>query len=151
MALYVILGPPAAGKSTYVQQQARHGDVIIDYDLIAQALTVPGADGHDHHKVVKSVAHQARSSAIATALNYAGKVDVYVIHSAPRAEAIAKYQRHHARFVTIDPGRDVVLERCREQRSAWALAVAERWYLTHSDAGAGSLSDTVQARSSRVW
>jgi predicted kinase len=128
MALYVVLGPPAAGKSTWVQEHAKCGDIVIDYDILAQALTASGADAHRHEKIVQSVAHQARSSAIATALRYIGQVDVYVIHSAPRAEAMAKYHRHHARFVTIDPGRDVVLARCKTMRSAWAIGVAERWY-----------------------
>lgn len=149
MALYVVLGPPAAGKSTWVGQRAQHGDIVVDYDRLACALTAPGADGHDHHRVVRSVAHRARQAVIAEALRHVATVDVYVIHSAPRPEAMEKYGRHHAQVITVDPGRDVVLARCKAQRSAWAVGVAERWYAeqpsTQRDTEASSLAP------SRTW
>lgn len=146
MALYVVLGPPAAGKSTWVREHAKASDIVIDYDVLAQALSGPGADAHDHHKAARTVAHQARSSAIAAALNQAGRVDVYIVHSEPRAEARAKYDRHHARYVVVDPGMKIVIERCRTERSPWTLAVAERWYATHSD-----MPQNVTASRSRAW
>jgi dephospho-CoA kinase len=41
MALYVITGPPAAGKTTYVATHARPGAVVLDCDRLAVALTAP--------------------------------------------------------------------------------------------------------------
>ena len=36
--IHIIVGPPCAGKSTYVRENAKAGDLRVDYDLIAQAL-----------------------------------------------------------------------------------------------------------------
>ncbi|WP_165683056.1 AAA family ATPase, partial [Mycobacteroides abscessus] len=47
MTLYLVTGPPAAGKSTWVRQHAKHGDITIDYDAIASVLTPAGGDPHD--------------------------------------------------------------------------------------------------------
>lgn len=37
--LTIVFGPPGSGKSTYVQQHAKKGDVIIDLDYIISELT----------------------------------------------------------------------------------------------------------------
>jgi hypothetical protein len=145
MALYVVMGPPASGKTTHVLQHAKPGDVVIDLDRIASALTAQGADSHQHGDVVKRVAYRIRTGAISEALRHCGDVDVWIIHSMPRPEARAKYDRHHATYVTVDPGRDVVLARCAEQRSPQARAAAERWYSTHGD------SEPVESSASRQW
>lgn len=39
MTLYLVTGPPAAGKSTWVRKHATHGDITIDYDALATVLT----------------------------------------------------------------------------------------------------------------
>src|SRR5213596_2588996 len=41
--LYVITGPPAAGKSSWIEARARPTDVVIDLDRITAALSGPGA------------------------------------------------------------------------------------------------------------
>jgi AAA domain-containing protein len=146
MALYVVMGPPASGKTTYVTTRAKPGDIIIDLDRIAAALTAPGADSHQHGDAVKRVAHRIRQGAIAEALRHCAHVDVYIIHSKPRPEARAKYDRHHAQYVTVDPGRDVVLARCAEQRSTQARAAAMRWYDEHT-----TDSEPTTVSASRTW
>jgi adenylate kinase family enzyme len=145
MALYVVVGPPGAGKTTYVQEHAQEGDVVIDMDRIASALTVSGVDTHQHGRTVRSVAHRARLTAISAALRYVDRVDVYVIHTKPRAEAMAKYARHGAMVITIDPGQDVVMQRVAEQRSDVAQDVAQQWYAERDDTAQAS------THASRDW
>lgn len=41
----IICGPPASGKTTYVNKHKKHGDLVYDYDAIVQALT--GLGDHD--------------------------------------------------------------------------------------------------------
>jgi predicted kinase len=43
----VVCGPPCSGKSTWVRERAQRGDLIVDYDDIAQRLGSPRS--HDHH------------------------------------------------------------------------------------------------------
>lgn len=124
--LYLITGPPAAGKSTWVRQQVKPGDITIDYDTIAEAL---GSTGHDHPDHVKAVTKAARQAAIDTALTLADDHDVYIIHGMPSRPILNRYRLLGARIITIDPGRDVVLARCKRQRP-WQIArAAEEWYV----------------------
>ena len=62
----VVLGAPCSGKTTYVAEHARPGDVVIDFDAIAVAVGSPEA--HDHAKQHLLVAHAAREAAIARVL-----------------------------------------------------------------------------------
>lgn len=36
---YLICGPPASGKTSYIKARAKSGDLIVDIDLIYQAIT----------------------------------------------------------------------------------------------------------------
>ncbi|MDI3341619.1 MAG: hypothetical protein QJR03_13935 [Sphaerobacter sp.] len=128
MALTVVTGPPTAGKTSWVLARAKPGDIVIDYDRLAVALTGPGADSHDHSQAVKAVALAARRVAINEALRHADTVDVYVIHTMPSEQSQARYREHGAHIIVLDPGRDVVLRRCEELRQPAMRAAVERWY-----------------------
>ncbi len=62
--LTVVIGPPAGGKSTWVMEQAKAGDIVIDFDRLAVALSGPGADPHDHPPYLVAVTQAARTAAI---------------------------------------------------------------------------------------
>ncbi|GAB4582611.1 AAA family ATPase [Nocardia sp. IFM 10818] len=128
MALYVVIGPPAAGKSTWCRAHATPRDVIIDYDRLASALTAADETGHDHTPAVKAVTKAARKAAIDTALRHTREIDVYLIHSTPSPTLLATYRAHGARIVTIDPGREIVMERAKRERPWWMQPVIKRWY-----------------------
>lgn len=38
--IYIVHGAPASGKTTYVKEHKHHGDLVIDIDLIGQALAI---------------------------------------------------------------------------------------------------------------
>ncbi len=128
MALYLVIGPPAGGKSTYVRQHAKPGDITIDYDALACTLSMPGVDPHDHPDHVKQVTKAARQTAIDTALTLSHLVDVYVIHSTPSTALLAKYKAHGAQVVTIDPGYDVVMARAKAERPWRIQQAVKKWY-----------------------
>ena len=120
--LNVIIGPPCAGKSTYVREHAKPGDVIIDFDAIATAL---GAERHDARDAVKEAAFKARSAVIAYCVENAEKVDAWIIHTKPTEKQIADYEDAGADFTVIDEPLEVCLERAeadgRPQRSIDAI------------------------------
>lgn len=126
--LYVVTGPPAAGKSSWIRAHATARDIVIDLDLIATALTGPGAPQWNQDPVVLRVAHKARYAAIEEAYQLLDKVDVYLIHTMPSAKAMAKYKRYDAEIVAVDPGRDIVMARIEAMRSPEMKRVASRWY-----------------------
>ncbi|NYV72975.1 hypothetical protein [Streptomyces sp. UH6] len=145
--LYVVTGPPAGGKSSWVTAHARAHDIVIDLDRLALSLAGPDAPSWDHHPVLLKVAHRARFAAIDEAVKHRDQVDVYLIHTLPGTRALARYQRWDAQVVTIDPGRDVVMERVKAMRTPGMVAVATRWYRDRSKVGlpAGT------RQSSRSW
>jgi hypothetical protein len=145
MGLIVVTGPPASGKSTWVRQHAKPGDIVVDWELIARALTPPGADTTSYPRALREVASRARTAATQEALQHADCVDVYIVHAMPTPNALARYAEHDARIVTVDPGRDVVMRRIAETYPASTVAMAERWYASFSH-----VAQTAQT-SSRAW
>lgn len=147
MGLIVVTGPPAAGKTTWIQAHATPTDIVIDLDRIALALAGPGAPQWQHDETLLKVAHRARFAAIDEAVRHLNDVDVYLIHTQPSAKARGRYKRLGARVVVVDPGRDVVMQRVRDMRHPGMEAVATRWYNQHTK----SRAHTVTIQASRQW
>lgn len=146
MSLTVVTGPPASGKTTYVMDRAKPEDIVIDFDRLAQALAGPGADSHQHPKHLKDVTWSARSGAVMAALKLAERgVRVWLIHTQPSEGTMARYRAVGAEVVTIDPGRDVVEERCRAQRAPGSLTAVGRWYSAQAKAQVRGTSPNVTA------
>ena len=145
--LYVITGPPASGKSTWIQAHAKAADVVIDLDRITMALTGPGAPQWSQDRVHVRVAQRARYAAIDEALQHIEDVDVYLIHTMPSPKARARYRRLGAEIVTVDPGEAVVRERVAAMRSPAMDGVVTRWYRDYRKGG----SRPVTSQTSRDW
>jgi hypothetical protein len=146
--LYVITGPPAAGKSSWIAARARATDIVIDLDRLALALAGPGAPSWKHDATLLKVAHRARFAALDEAVKHRDAVDVYLIHTMPSPKARAKYQRLAAEIVTVDPGKDIVMQRVQDMRDPAMTAVATRWYSQQARRGS---SHTVTRQASRTW
>lgn len=145
--LYVITGPPTAGKSTWIQAHARPRDLVVDLDRIALALAGPGASDHDHDDVLLQVAMRARYAAIDEGVRHLDERDMYLIHTMPNPKAMARYRRLQARIVTLDPGEDVVMQRVRAMRQPGMVQVATKWYRHHH----AHPARTVTEQRSRAW
>jgi hypothetical protein len=131
--LYVVIGPPAGGKSTWVREHAKAGDITIDYDSLANTLTPASVGSHEHTSDVKKVTKAARQAAIDAALSLTGEADVYIIHSTPSTQLLAKYRSRGAEIITIDPGRDIVMARAKAERPWFMQGAVKRWYEENVD------------------
>jgi len=56
----IVAGPPAAGKTTYVQQNMGPNDLVIDLDAIAQAIG--SHNSHGHSPALMKFAWEARDA-----------------------------------------------------------------------------------------
>lgn len=118
----VVIGPPCSGKTTAVRGRARPGDVVIDFDAIAQAL---GSREHDHPKAHGIVAAAARRAAIGATLSIVG-VKVWVILT--HRHQIAEFGLAAAEVLRIDTPLDECERRARAQRrSPRVIDVIRHW------------------------
>ena len=119
--IVLVVGAPGSGKSTLVADRADPGDVVVDYDLLAEAL------GSGQHRSGKSDAAAKARGAVLTALRR-GEIDApkaWIVSTNPDAERMFP----HHEVVEVDPGEAEVLRRCREagRPAKWQGMVAD-WY-----------------------
>lgn len=126
MVLIVVTGPPAAGKTTYIREHAKPGDIRIDLDHIANTLAGEDQGNHEHAAHILTVAKAARQAVIDAAIKQ--DCDVWLIHTKPTPKQLDDYQALGAVIHEIDPGKDVVMKRCKEQRPRGSLFAAAKWY-----------------------
>ena len=124
--IHIIMGPPCAGKSTYVRENAKAGDLRVDYDMIAQAL---GAENsHAAEGLIRKAAFDAREGAINAALKQHDS-ESWIIHTSPSEEHVKLYEEAGAEFVALDPGYDVCMERAKtDGRPQQTIDGIEKWY-----------------------
>lgn len=140
ISVVVVVGPPASGKSTYLREHARRGDVVIDLDRLAAALQ-PGdtMEVHDYPQHVRNVAISARRAAISRALRTNARCTVWLIHAVPQRDELQQYARLRYRIVTLDPGRAEVEARVKKLRPLDSQQGVARWYARYPD-GAASVA-----------
>lgn len=149
--LYLVTGPPAAGKTTWVRDHATHGDITIDYDALANVLTPQGGKPHAWPTAVKAVTKAARLAAIDAAIKVSTTTDVYIIHSSPSPQLLARYEAAGAKFVTVDPGREVVLARAKRERPWQMVQAAKQWYADPQPQQTSTVSQQTLADTARRW
>ena len=116
--IVVVTGPPCGGKSTYIKANAKSGDVIIDMDKIALALTTDDTPNHSYSQAIRFIAMQARKAAVKEALYQCADrrgPTAWIIHTDPSADERSQYRLRNAQIVEINPGKEVCLERLKSR------------------------------------
>lgn len=126
MTIHIVTGPPAAGKSTFIRAHAKPGDIRIDLDHIANTLAGAEADNHEHAAHILTVAKAARQAAIDAAMKQ--DATVWIIYTKPTTKQLGEYQALGAIIHDIDPGKDIVMKRCKAERPKGSLIAAAKWY-----------------------
>jgi hypothetical protein len=113
----IVTGPPCGGKTTYVRENAKKGDVVIDMDRIALALTTEDIEEYQYSDSVRSVAIAARKAAVRQAiiLSQGQREQTWIIHTDPTTSDRYNYKVAGARFVECSPGLRVCLERAKQR------------------------------------
>ena len=125
MAITVVIGAPCSGKSTWAHEQLKNNDVVIDYDELAKALGSKIA--HKSEGSIRNIALHIRKEAINKII--AGiNDDAYIIHTNPTDEFVNKYLKSKAKFVLLNPGKEVCLQRA-EERPEGTIEAIEKWFL----------------------
>lgn len=127
--LTVVTGPPCSGKTTYVTQHRCEGDIVIDYDNLAQALGSPVR--HGHGDAVGQVTRAAREAAIRVAVDqhrYAG-ARVWIVDTKPPKHRRQQYHRASAQWVRLDVDRAELHRRASIERPELWHQLIDDWFL----------------------
>lgn len=126
----LVCGPPCSGKTTYVRERAEPGDLVVDWDALAQALGSPHP--HDHPSVLVPFIAEARDAVVAR-LERRHNVDrVWIIATAPRAADRARLAPDGARVVLLATAEDECVRRARHDgRPAGTIEAVETWWRVH--------------------
>jgi len=112
------MGAPCSGKSTYVRENAQGEDIIVDMDRIALSLAVEGTADFEYSERIRNIARQARPAIVKGALLAAQgerRLGVWIIHTDPSPQDRQMYRAMNAKFIELDPGKDVCLARAKER------------------------------------
>lgn len=110
----IVTGPPCSGKSTFIKENAKADDCIIDMDRIALALSPDETTSFTYSERIRKIARSARAAAVKTALMQAQGErywGLWIIHTDPTPDVRSMYRTFGARFVEMNPGKVVCLER----------------------------------------
>ena len=112
------MGAPCSGKSTYVRDNAKGEDIIVDMDRFALALAVEGTAEFEYSERIRNIARQARPAVVKGALLAAQgerRLGVWIIHTDPSPQDRQMYRAMNSQFIELDPGKDVCLARAKER------------------------------------
>jgi predicted kinase len=116
MVVTVVMGPPLAGKTTYVHAHAKAGDLIVDLDYLWAALSLSGV--HMDHQNNRIFAWEARDAII----QQIGQGSNIPDHAAWVIGGFANKSSREATFQYLRPKRVIVLEtsakECRSRIAA---------------------------------
>ncbi len=123
--LTVVTGPPCSGKTTYVRTRARPGDIVIDFDTMAQAFGSPTP--HDHSAETRHVTMMARRAAIDAAITVSGKTDVWIVDCNITPHRMRAYRQAGANIVGLEADRGTLHARADRERPALWHKLIEGW------------------------
>jgi predicted kinase len=114
----VVTGAPCSGKSTFIDERCKPGDIVIDMDRLALALSPVGTEPYEFSDKVRAVARSARAAAVKSALSVAqGEryLGVWIIHTDPSPADRMVYRSANSQFVEMNTSKAVCLERLKSR------------------------------------
>lgn len=107
-------------------------------DRIALALSVEGTSEFEYSDAIRNITRQARPVIVKAAL-LAGqgerRLGVWIIHTDPSPKDRSMYRAMNAKFVELDPGKHVCLQRVKdrpESKRKLTEKVIREWYQKRS-------------------
>ena len=124
----VISGPPCSGKTTYIQDHAEPGDLIVDWDVLAVALTGTRRPSKDLARFVAD----ARDAVLAKVATGTVDVNVWVVTTEQGDRLRMLADRLGATVHTMGTDLQTCLARLREDPDGRDVAYAadgiHRWF-----------------------
>ena len=114
--IYLVMGCSCSGKSTYIRNNAKTGDLIFDFDKIHQALTI--SENHQHNDIIKNYVFEIRD-VIYDKLKRDNNITAWIINSSPLKEVRKKLVEDlGAKVIYIQRDKNECLEIAKTERPA---------------------------------
>lgn len=125
MTIRIVVGPPASGKTTYVNDHADPDVLRVDYDALA--VTLGSSSQHVVNEPIRTAAFDAWRELVDDVLE--NDWDSWIIHTKPDRKAIDEYAAAGAEFILIDPGLEQTLKQAEDGgRTDETLDAIRAWY-----------------------
>lgn len=128
--IYLIYGAPCSGKSTYISEHAKRGDLICDVDLIYAAIS--GEDPHDADLYVHEIALMLQRELLDIIRERKGEWnDAYVTSTANTPEKVSKLaeQIKADECILMNTPYEICMNRAKSRPPYFQLLIQE-WYET---------------------
>lgn len=128
--VYLIYGSPCSGKSTYIRERIKYGDLICDVDLLYGAIT--NGNTHDAELYTHEVACELNNLLKEIIRDRKGNwKDAYVVSIANTKEKLQADKEciNADECVYIDTPYDVCMERAKERPFYFQWMIQE-WFET---------------------
>ena len=130
----LITGHICSGKSTWVREHAVAGDVVIDLDRIAIAISAECTTHHEYSDTVRELARSVRWSLVNAAarlhLHSGGGWDLWIVHAYPSETDVANYRRVGAIVKEMRAEPEVLMQRAALERPERMQKVLEEMLST---------------------
>lgn len=131
-SIAVVCGPPGSGKSTYVRDRAKWGDLIVDVDALYQALS--GLPAYEKPEQLLPFVCSARDAVVDRLLRQSAIARAWIVATMPKKlERDLLRRRLGAKVIVIETGTEDCMKRIgqdyrRAARAALWRGHVERWW-----------------------
>ena len=128
----LVCGPSGAGKSTYVKQNAKPNDLVLDLDDIL--VRISGQEIHTDYDRFLKIAIQERNSRLGALANPSDYTKCWLIVGAPTYSERRKWKESlNAEVIVLMPPEDVCKERVkhRDKYRDWDTII-DTWFHKYS-------------------
>lgn len=138
-AVYIVYGPPCAGKNTWVKENSDPDDLIVDIDRLYAAIRCERCDQFDKPSAIKNNAFALRDTLFDNIRTRYGRwQNAYIIGGFPnKAERERLEAKLSASSIFINTPKEICLERAKTKPSEWKSYI-HNWFERHNPPGSAN-------------